>query len=55
MFLPLLVQYFSEPELKKLTRDVIELHHLDESGMLIHVCLHVRIYIYIYTWCMIIL
>ena len=26
------MQYFSEPELKKLTQDVIELHHLD-SGM----------------------
>jgi F-box/leucine-rich repeat protein 5 len=30
VFLPLLVQYFSEPELKKLTRDVIELHHLND-------------------------
>jgi F-box/leucine-rich repeat protein 5 len=32
VFLPLLVQYFSEPELKKLTRDVIELHHLNDFG-----------------------
>ena len=31
VFLPLLVQYFSEPELKKLTQDVIELHHLDSG------------------------
>ena len=31
MFLPLLVEYFSEPELKQLTKDIIELHHLDSG------------------------
>ena len=32
VFLPLLVEYFTEPELKKLTQDIIELHHLNDSG-----------------------
>ena len=58
VFLPLLVQYFTEPELKKLTRDVIELHHLNDSGIttqsvLLTLCVHIYILcIYIYYVCM---